>query len=312
MRDVLIFATGFLASCDGSGAPARPSEPPIEAPAESPKNIPHETAMTDRDAVEPSSKRVPQKHRLGLTDAQLVEGSADFHDARKAMVRAGFEGIAIDAAFSIDPQEHDALHVMGFFARRPEPAEDFDDNAIVVAIDLERDIARADAALRSSKRGAEDEEPGEGSSAFIATPFAFDVVERIHDFPWSVGRHRLYLVHAGVLSNGVTVQLGSGERAGTEPADLVGVSIEAPRSVTSGEAATCLLKGRVPAGTQRVHVVGTGDAGPFMTTVEVDQGGAYSVDAMQHKDLPSGAGTWHFYAFAGEYAAGPATVTIAD
>ncbi len=308
---LLVASVGLVCACTRDGSP-HTVPPPLQPPPKHSSSSAPEPAMPPPP---PQPARKAQEHRFGLDDAALLQTDVEYSEALYRQVSDGFEGMAIDVAFAVDPAIVDRLPVHGVFARTPSADETFEDDAVVIAVDLELDVVRGAKALMTDKRLAERAD-GPSIEAFMASTFSFELNEVLHDFPWTTGKHRVYVLHRDAMSQGVTVQIGSNVGPGTEPAALDVMSLTAPGTVHRGGGATCMLEGAAPAGragdATNVHIVGVGIAGPFIATIKAHEGGRFLVDAMAHKDLPSGAGTWHFYAFAGEYAAGPVTVTITD
>lgn len=289
---VAIFASLWLA-CDP--APTKEPTPTEPAPAAKP-------AAVQPPSAEPMPDRKPQIHTSGATDAVLAGDDAD--DALDALLEgltdAETPGIRIDAPFVVKAEG--AVPVIGAFVRVPKAGEAFVNRVAVLAVS-ERAIAVAPA-LRKPKHKGEKSAPAQ--DVLKGSSFSFDARERL---PQTAGdtEVRLYVAYGEHVSNGVTVRAeGDAAPAPVEPSPLVLAGPEAAKTEPGG---TVSFTGKASA-TSKVHILGMGDADPFVHTVEAGADGAFSVNLLGDNPLPKAPGTWHIYALSGEHVSGPITIEL--
>lgn len=275
-----------------------PSEPPAAEAPPSPAKPPEESpAMTDR------TDRKPQTHISGATDAVLAGDDAD--DALEALLEAMTDddktGIRIDAPFVVDDSAG-ALPVLGAFVRVPEANEAFENRVAVIA--TQGDSVTVQPALRSPKMKGGKKRPA--SDVVRGSNFSFDARARLSSVDFAAAT-RLWVGYGPYLSNGVTVQVG-GDAPGA-PDDAASVSLEGPATAATEPGGTVTLSGKAQAST-KVHVVALGGPDAFVSSIDADGSGAFSVNLLGDNPLPKAPGTWHVYAFSGEHVAGPVTIEL--
>ena len=161
----------------------------------------------------------------------------------------------------------------------------------------------------------------------MAEAFVFDARERLTARPWAAADVLLYVVHQGVLSNGIGVALqGRDGRAfppaakveSTADADVPSserpLAVDLPASAPTEPGGEVLIRGRLEAGEageRWVHLLVLGsNPTPFTAAVLVGEAGTFSVNLLGENPLPKAPGTWHVYAFSGDHVAGPATIEL--
>ena len=314
MRRSAVFLTLGLLSCDSAGP--TPSPPP--------------TTHSAPDEPPPRAKPQPmaQAHRFLSSDQEFYADDADAlaEPKRDALLEDGFEGLAIDAPFSVDVAKRSTLPVFGVFARPAAQPAQFTDDAMVVVVERHGPGFVVDAALRSDKGEPDDDEPA-GGSGTVAEAFVFDARERLTALPWAAADVVLYVVHQGVLSNGIGVALqGRDGRAfppaakveSTADADVPSgerpLALDLPATAPTEPGGEVLIRGRLEAGEageRWVHLLVLGsNPTPFTAAVSVGEAGTFSVNLLGENPLPKAPGTWHVYAFSGDHVAGPATIEL--
>jgi len=246
--------------------------------------------------------RKPQTHAPGATDAVLAGDDAD--DAPDALLEtltdAETPGIRIDAPFVVEADG--SVPVIGAFVRVPKAGEAFVNRVAVLAVS-ERGIAVAPA-LRKPKHKGERNTPAQ--DVLRGSSFSFDTRERLPQTAWGP-EVRLYVAYGENVSNGGTVHTaGDAAAAPAEPSPLL---LKGPEAAKTEPGGVVSFTGQAPA-TSTVHIVGMGDADPFVHTVEAAADGAFSVNLLGDNPLPKAPGTWHIYALSGEHVPGPISIEL--
>lgn len=310
---VFWFSVGLL-GCDGAGP--TPSPPP--------------TTHSAPDEPQPvaTPEPMPQTHRFLSSDEQFFAEDAEAlaGPRRDALLENGFLGLAIDAPFSVDVAKRSNLPVVGVFARPASQPARFDDDAMVVAVEVGGPGFVVDAALRSEK-GEPDEDAPAGGARTVAQGFFFDARERLTALPWAAADVRLYVVHQSAISNGVGVALRGmvgrafptavrveSDAAADVPSSASQLSLDLPTKAPTEPGGEVLVRGRLEAddATERwVHLLALGASPtPSTAAISVGESGAFSVNLLGDNPLPKAPGTWHVYAFSGEHVAGPVTIEL--
>lgn len=275
-----------------------------------------------------------QRHRLLDSDAAFFSpGAAPSGTAVRDLVRGGFRGIAIDAPFWVDTAVQDRLPVMGIFARQGGEGSAFFRRAMAIVVDTQGGGATVVQAFASLDGDEPHPEGAGGPAGGIAVEnFSLDLRAIVDGLPWGcVASWRLFIAYEGWISNGITIATTGGGTASSLPRppaaerispaspgglDGTGLVVSLPSTATTEPAGRVLIEGRL-AGTgaaRPVTLVALGAAPtPFVASVDVPlEGGegSFSVNLLGDNPLPKAPGTWHVYAFAGEHAAGPATIEL--
>lgn len=304
-RALLLTAVLCSLGCDSAATQEPvPSEPPAARQSPSGDEAAPEASppMTDRKP-DRMTDRKPQTHISGATDAVLSGDDTD--DALEVLLDgltdADQTGLRIDAPFVVDAGAT-ALPVVGAFVRVPEAGEAFENEVAVIA--TQGDAITVQPALRSPKMKGGKKRPA--SDVIRGSNFAFDALARLSSVDFAVPT-RLWVGYGPYLSNGVTVRVGG--EAPLAPGGSTSVSLEGPSSAPTEPGGTVTLSGTAPASTQ-VHIVALGGPDAFVSAVEADGAGSFSVNLLGDNPLPKAPGTWHVYAFCGEHVAGPVSIEL--
>lgn len=317
-------------------------------PAPGPSSIP--------DPPEPSVPSTPSpepaEHLFGLSDADLLRDDAVrvSTDARRKLIREGARGVRIDAPFRVDVGGG-VVPVVGFRALDVGAKAAFSPGGWWIGVQLDdtgfgagntvtaKMPAKASGGGKMAAGGGKQVAGGGKSSASAAAPtrngvvseaFRFNLLAVLPELAWGTGRVRVYGVHGGAVSNGVTISAtGGGKKTppspgllayevGAEPVDG-GAALElgGPPQATTEPGGEVRLQGTVRGVGDHATVFffatkGTA-AGPFTSRLDVPlEGGvgSFSLNLLGDNPLPKAPGTWHLYAFSGEDVAGPVTIEL--
>lgn len=335
------------ATCGGSPKQPEPSGEP---------KTPETAAVDDKnESAEPTI--APQTHAFGLSDAQLmaddvVEATTQ---ARRTMIRDGVRGVRIDAPFVVDGAES-ALPAVGFRAAEGVASASFAPNGWWIGVQLDQPgfvagstvsakMAGGGKAPAGGKMAGGGKMPAGGKTAsggkmagggaptpskgVVSEPFRSNLRDVLPGLSWGDGVVRVYAVHGGDVSNGVTVTATGGSKSapptpssiaharGASPNAGAPIELSGPASAVTEPGGTVTLEGSIQGegASATVYMFATKGtaAGPFSAQIEVplDAGsGTFSVNLLGDNPLPKGPGIWHVYAFSGEHVAGPVSIEL--